>query len=254
MEQHSTELKQDGFTVLKAFIPPAEVPQLTQWVNEVGSDKTAWHHFETVSCDVDADTSKTALARSEDFVHRHDHLGSLILKQIPGVLEKIVGEKVALYKEKINWKAPGGAGWVPHQDAPAYPEVPWNITVAIAVDPMTPKTGGLSFSEGAVHKQQSFYEINSDGVISQEGADKLIWRDVPMNAGDILVFDSFAPHMSGTNLSPFPRRVIYITYNLLRHGELREAYYANKRAAIKDGSAKGTLSHIASWAGKPSKL
>jgi len=248
IQQNTTELKEDGFTVLTSLITPSEVPNLTKWVDEVGSDVDVWHHYEVV----DTATSKTALTRSEDFVHRHKPLGDLILTRIPMFLETLVGEKCALYKEKINWKAPGGAGWVAHQDAPAYPEVPWNVTVAIAIDPMNKQTGGLSFCDEKIHKEKSYYAINDDGVIDPTAANKLTWRNMDMEAGDVLVFDSFAPHKSGENLSTSPRRVIYLTYNLLKHGELRDEYYRNKRAALKQGSAKGTLSHIASWAGKSS--
>ena len=46
----------------------------------------------------------------------------------------LLGEPAVLYKEKINHKLPGGAGYSPHQDAPAYPMIDVHVSAMVAVD------------------------------------------------------------------------------------------------------------------------
>jgi ectoine hydroxylase-related dioxygenase (phytanoyl-CoA dioxygenase family) len=50
--------------------------------------------------------------------------------------------------------------------------------------------------------------------------------------GDVIFFDSYAPHASKPNFTQAPRRLLYLTYNLLSDGDHRAAYYADKRAAF----------------------
>lgn len=44
-------------------------------------------------------------------------------------------------------------------------------------------------------------------------------------AGDMLFFNGYIPHRSGSNLSNNPRRAVFFTYNPLRCGDYREKYY-----------------------------
>ena len=73
-------------------------------------------------------------------------------------------------------------------------------------------------------------------------------RPVPVRAGETLWFHSRTPHRSGPNLGPTPRRALYPTYNALSEGDLRVAYYEQKRAELGDGSA---VSLIGDFQGRP---
>ena len=55
--------------------------------------------------------------------------------------------------------------------------------------------------------------------------------------GDVVYFDSYAPHRSGTNRSSRPRRALYLTYNAASAGDLRDTYYADKaRELAREGA------------------
>jgi hypothetical protein len=58
------------------------------------------------------------------------------------------------------------------------------------------------------------------------------FRLVPVSTepGDVLFFDSYAPHASKPNLTGKARRILYLTYNRLADGDHRERYFAEKRA------------------------
>ena len=61
----------------------------------------------------------------------------------------LLGEPAVLYKEKVNYKLPGGAGYAPHQDAPAYPFVAKHVSCLVAIDDAGIDNGCLEVVSGA---------------------------------------------------------------------------------------------------------
>ena len=57
----------------------------------------------------------------------------------------------------------------------------------------------------------------------------MTWLPVDAEAGDIIFFDSYVPHRSDINTSNFTRRNLYLTYNPISEGFLRDRYYEEKR-------------------------
>ena len=76
-----------------------------------------------------------------------------------------------LYKEKLNWKYPGGAGYAAHQDAPAYAQISQHCTCLLSVDASTVHNGCLEFASG--RHEEGFIGLTSDGIVSQEEEDKM---------------------------------------------------------------------------------
>ena len=205
-----------------------------------------WHHFERTA------DGFTALTRTEHFAHAHKGMEALLMggsSAVGAAVAGVVGEPVTLYKEKINMKAPGGAGYAAHQDAPAYRELSKHVTCLAAIDGMDEGNGCLEFAAG---RWEELYGCTEDGIIepalavrprpaagSQAGCRssaamqaELQWTPCPLEPGDLLVFSSYAPHRSGPNRSGRPRRAIYCTYNLASEGDLRKQYYANKAESM----------------------
>ena len=169
------------------------------------------------------------------------------------VVSELMAEPAVLYKEKINYKYPGGGGYAAHQDALAYEFVDFHITSLISVDPATPESGCLYFTPG--RHQEGFIALDEKGCVSPETAASMAWIAVPTAPGDILLFGSYIPHKSPANRSNEPRRIIYLTYNAKSQGDWREKYYDDKRQAFsqyaKDGSKRDKqISKIAHFQGK----
>jgi ectoine hydroxylase-related dioxygenase (phytanoyl-CoA dioxygenase family) len=80
--------------------------------------------------------------------------------------------------------------------------------------------------------------MDDKGCIRADIVEQLEWKPAPIWAGQALWFHSRTPHRSGPNTSTQPRRAIYPTYNALREGDLREAYYEQKAKefAADDGN------------------
>jgi ectoine hydroxylase-related dioxygenase (phytanoyl-CoA dioxygenase family) len=199
---------------------------IRDWVADVSSwpdDVNVLHYRERT-------TSGPKLCRTEHFVPFHDGLRALLTSgPMLDVASALLREPAVLYKEKINYKLAGGAGYSPHQDAPAYPFIDQHVSCMIAVDDADEHNGCLEVASGMHHELLPVDEV---GCIPQDVVATLEWMPVPLRAGDTLWFHSRTPHRSGANHSANDRRAIYPTYNALSEGDLRDAYYAEKLARM----------------------
>lgn len=222
--QDKASFARDGWLVLRGVLGPEALAELDAWVREVeawaAEDGPGMHHFEQTD-------AGPAIARSEDLVDDHAGLRRFICADaVIGWVGDLLGEPAVLYKEKVNYKQPGGAGFAPHQDAPAYRFVDHHISVMVPIDAATAANGCLSFAPDYARGRLP----ETRGRIAPEVAAGLDWRAVEVQPGDVVLFDSFAPHKSGTNHSDAPRRALYLTYNAASKGDFRDVYYADKRA------------------------
>ncbi len=211
--------------LLTASLPAKETAELQGWLDDVATwpDRDgAWlHHREMTD-------AGPRLCRSENLVPFHDGLRSLLTAgPMLAVASALLGEQAVLYKEKVNYKPVGGAGYAPHQDAPAYPFIDVHVSCMVAVDDATEANGCLEVVSGMHHE---LLPQDDRGCIAEDVVRSLDWDHVPLRAGQTLWFHSRTPHRSGPNASEQDRRALYPTYNALREGDLRAAYYREKLA------------------------
>ena len=248
--QHNT-WQTSGYLRISGFFSESEVAALRRWVAEIenwGQDSQRWmHHYESVS-------DGTRLSRTENFVPYHEGMRStLTAGKVSDVISELMGEPAVLYKEKINYKYPGGGGYAAHQDAPAYEFVKNHATCLISIDAATVENGCLSFSTG--RHREGLIALDANGCIAPDVAKRMDWVAAPTQPGDILLFSSYIPHKSGANGSIFPRRIIYAVYNNRSEGDWRNKYYEDKRKAFseyatEDSGRSGQISKIAHFQGR----
>jgi hypothetical protein len=235
----------DGFLHLTDFLDPALSDALSDWSDDVaGSDdeRVLQHHEMTDDGPV--------LARSEHFATLHPGFGSLVGDGVIARLGgELIGEPIVLYKEKINHKLPGGAGFAPHQDATAYRFVGTHLTCMIAIDDSTIENGCLEVAAGCHHE---LLVDDGDGCLPPSAERALNWRPLEMRAGDVLWFHSRTPHRSGSNTSSRSRRAVFLTFNAAAEGDLRSAYYADKidRLQRHVGAQRARVSTIGHFLGR----
>lgn len=214
-----------GWLLLGSAISGETVADLGEWVTEVSAwaeaEGPGLHHHEQTA-------AGPVIARSERFADDHEGLGAFVRgPELGGVLASLFGEAAVLFKEKINYKHPGGGGFAPHQDATAYRFVDHHISVMVPVDPATEASGCLWFAPG--HRRGPL-PTDHGGRIATATAASLDWRPIEARPGDVVFFDSYAPHRSDRNRTDHPRRALYLTYNAAGRGDFRAAYYADKEA------------------------
>jgi hypothetical protein len=225
--------RRHGYVWLRDFFTDAETRDLRRWTDEI----TAWpetpgrwmRYYERVA---GAPAAKQ-LARIENFVPYHPGLAGLLCgPSVLGALAECCGEPVVLFKDKINCKLPAGAGFAPHQDAPAYVDfgVAHHLTLMAPVDPFTRANGCLEVSRWESRRET--LPQNPDGTLRDGVMER--WEIEPLLAapGDAIVFDAWVPHRSGPNRSAGPRRSYYLTFNPASAGDHRAEYYARKRACF----------------------
>lgn len=221
-----------GYLLLEGALTPEEVRQVVVWtqaLEEWPETPGRWmKYFETAA------DGERLLCRVENFIPYHPELAAFLKRDdIFELLEALMGEPARLFKEKVNYKLPGGSGFAPHQDAPAFTtfDQHYHVTMMVPVDPSTPENGCLEVVHD-LHAEGEVLPQAHDGTIRRDVAEALEWRPLPARPGDLLFFDSYVPHRSGPNRSAAPRRAWYITYNRASEGDRRADYYAHKRRSF----------------------
>jgi hypothetical protein len=232
--------------VLWRVLDAAGVVALRTWIDEVADlGPPVLHHHELTD-------DGPRLCRTENFVPVHAGLGTFLTAgPMVAFASALLGEPAVLYKEKVNYKLPGGAGYSAHQDARAYPFIDEHVSCMVAVDDATTTNGCLEVVTGA---HDDLLATDDRGCLTEAVVAALQWTPVEVKAGETLWFHSRTPHRSGANHSGEPRRAIYPTYNAASEGDRRAEYYEAKRSEFAHTSSRPgrvRVSLIGDFEGRP---
>ena len=197
--------------------------------------------------------SRRVISRIENFVAFNQHWTDLcctggVLSRMVGLVcvpnEDVKSSPWCLYKEKLNIKPAGSAGFAPHLDSPSLRVTglcDTFVTVMIAIDDMTIENGCLQVCRGnwsewnAVLCEEPCVVVNGipsnpdgngrRGAILNSAATELMWEPVECLSGDVFIFSGWIPHRSSCNMSQLQRRAVFLTYNQSEDGELSDTYY-----------------------------
>lgn len=223
--QQVEDFRRDGFLVCRGLFDAAEIGEITRWTDEVMAYPEQAGKY-MMYFEESNPGRERILSRMEDIEPYHEQFSQVFNgDKLRGACTRLFGAEAVLYKDKINFKLPGGAGFKAHQDVQAgwdsYASL--HITALVSIDACTPENGCLEMAAGQ----------HGRGLIGEKWKpleeDALDYTPIPTQPGDAIFFDSFAPHRSGENLSDAPRRVLYVTYNRLSEGDHRRRYYDDKR-------------------------
>jgi len=236
----------DGYLHITNAIPAETIAKLDDMAQQVASlpksdanNGVPWKwlvHHEKSKVD-----GCVNISRVENYCKVNEAWGSLCFGRIKDIVSQAYREEAVLFKDKMNFKGPGGGSFLCHQDATAYATedlASRHISVMVAIDPSTPHNGPLQVSAGG-HNEGVFK--NEAGVLDKAIEDSMEFVPVLTKPGDIVLFDSFLPHRSDANMSDSWRRLAYLTFNKLSEGDLHEPYYKTKIDMMKQGTA-GSIS------------
>ena len=203
---------------------------LQSWVSEVQAwpvGSHVWGHY------AEQTARGPVICRTENVSACHEGLRQLVEGQLKDVAERALGVEAIAFKDKLNYKQPGGAGFSPHQDLVAYPGVDRVLSVLVAVDECTTESGCLWIADGVDHRLPT----DDRGVVRQDVAAALTWRAAELTPGDAVCIDGWAPHYSEANGSDQPRRVLVASYAPASTGYDRATYYRARQKVMDEASA-----------------
>mmetsp|Transcript_26076 Transcript_26076/g.25684 ORF Transcript_26076/g.25684 Transcript_26076/m.25684 type:complete len:278 (+) Transcript_26076:59-892(+) len=217
----------EGFVVAKQVLPRSITDNLQKWakdMEDLPETPGKWMKYFEVT------KGQRLLCRVENFLPFFPELREISYGMVTDMSSDLFGEQAVIYKEKINFKFPQGSGFAAHQDQPAFVSFGCKklLTVLLPIDANTRQSGGLDFVRQH-HIPAEILPQNSDGSLRTDIEAKLNWIPLDAHGGDLVFFDSYAPHRSDVNTSASTRRNLYLTYNPLSHGSWRDKYYEEKR-------------------------
>jgi hypothetical protein len=215
--------------------------RLESWVSEiqgwpVGSH--VWGHY--------AERAGTAavVCRTENVSACHPGVAHLVDGILAGVAADERGEAMTAFKDKINYKQPGGAGFSPHQDVLAYPGARTVVSLLVAVDACTVSSGCVWIATGV----DRLLPTDERGVVTADACAALSWEPAELAPGDVLCIDGFAPHRSDANHTARPRRVLVASYASRTEGYGREQYYDARGRHMRTASTRDGRDRISTLA------
>jgi hypothetical protein len=219
----------DGFLAVPGLFDAARMAEIAAWTDEVEAwGEVPGRHMVYGETSL-VSSGRRLISRIEDFYPYHEGFRALFDGEpLRGRAVALLGEPALLFKDKINFKKPGGDGFKPHQDQQAG----WSayarlfVTALVSIDEATAANGCLELCPG--HHRRGLVGREWAPLDEAEMAG-MSFVAYPSKPGDVVFFDSYVPHRSGPNLTDRPRRVLYVTYNRRSEGDQRRRYYADKR-------------------------
>ena len=227
--EHIEAMERDGFLVMRGFYNATETAALLRWTEEISSAPEVPGRQMVYYEDSITEPRHRVVQRIENFCPFHDGFDTLVRRgELLTWTSALLRQPALLFKDKINFKMPGAPGFKAHQDQQAgwTRYAPLFITALVSIDPSTIENGCLEMVPGR----------HREGLIGEEWSplaeSELDLVPIPTAPGDVIFFDSFAPHASKPNTTRSPRRILYLTFNAAQYGDHRLGYFADKRAAF----------------------
>jgi ectoine hydroxylase-related dioxygenase (phytanoyl-CoA dioxygenase family) len=208
--------------VRASLLDAAGLDALRSWTDEVEAWPTGshvWGHY------AEHTAHGPRICRTENVSACHPGIAALVAGALADCAANALGEPVAAFKDKLNYKQPGGAGFSPHQDKVAYPGVGRVMSILVAIDDCSLESGCLWLAGGV----EEVLPIDDRGVVSAAATHDLDWFSAELVAGDAVCIDGLAPHYSEANRGASPRRVLVASYAPASEGYTRAHYYAQRR-------------------------
>jgi hypothetical protein len=223
--------RRDGFLVRRAMYSRDEMAEVSGCIDRLVAAPPRPAMEMPYYEDSLSEPGKRILSRIEKFADDGPFAGFVRSRRILDVVEALLGGPALLFKEKINFKLPGGGGFEPHQDIqPGWDDyAPYFLSVAVAVDDSTLENGCLELAAGHHHRGSLGERWKP---LTPEQLAGVRFEHYPMAPGDVVFFDCFVPHQSEPNRTRAPRRNLYLTYNRAADGEHRTRYFADKRKSF----------------------
>ena len=161
--------------VHRGVVSGSGVAELQEWTSVVESwpaGSHAWGHYAELT------PTGEAICRTENVSACHGGFRGLVDGPLGELSSSVLGVEVVAFKDKLNYKQPGGAGFSPHQDLAAYPGATEVISILVAVDECSLESGCL----WAANDVDELLPTDDRGVVRSDLVASLDWSPVELHA------------------------------------------------------------------------
>jgi len=237
--------KKKGFLIKKNFFDKKKLRNLKKIITKKTNKKNIFYYYEKIK-------NKSIIRRiervTEDTLQAKKILYS---KKLINFLKILHLKDCRLFKDKLNFKHPGGGGYKPHidghfmwKDKNNIDKHGWKeysnkfVSVVIPLENSTLKNGCIFLAEKnytnklGINFNKIIKKIETNTPNIKKKYLKLFkFNSVELNIGDVLFFDWKCAHFSKKNKSKNSRMILYATYcnSKKDSSSLRKKYYIDKK-------------------------
>jgi hypothetical protein len=216
--------------IRRSVVGGAELEALQAWVTAIAAWPAGSHRWGQYA---ERTERGDATCRTENVSACHEGVAGLVRGVLADLASSALGEDVVDFKDKINYKQPGGAGFSPHQDLLAYPGASRVMSILLAMDECSTSSGCIWLGAGV----DEVLDSDDRGVVVPAVVSSLTWSPAELAPGDAVCIAGLTPHYSEANRSTHSRRVLVASYAPRRDGYDREGYYAARRREMDKAPA-----------------
>lgn len=239
----------NGYAIIKNFFKKKKIVNLkNNLIKSIKKKKNNFFYYEEIN-------KKKVLRRIERISDYSPSMHAFInSSKIINFINKLTKKKNVLFKDKLNFKYPNGAGYLPHLDGHFYwrdgnnkIQKGWKkysndfINLVIPLERADKKNGCLYISnKNEIKKIGNSWDVVTSKLIKntpnikKNDLKKIKFIPAILDIGDILLFDWRCPHYSLKNKSKKSRMIFYATYCKGRSLLIRKNYYYDKKNSKND--------------------
>ena len=174
---------ENGYVFLPGAFSPTEAKLLDSWVSDLAKrPEQVGQHWVYHETSLKGD-GKQLINRIENMTPFHAGMKELA-QSLRASIGQLLGEEAVLFKDKINFKMPGGEGFQPHQDAQAGWETyaRYYINAMVTIDEASADNGCL---EVAKRPPQPKLVGNEWEPLTVEQTAEMTFKLLPTMPGDV---------------------------------------------------------------------
>jgi hypothetical protein len=228
-------VRRRGWALVPGYLDAAEVAALAQMSRQLATADTfppACHAFFDRP-----DSGAMRLARLERVAEALPMLQGALGARMAADAALCLGGPAVPFKDKLNLRYSGSAGYAPHQDGARWDRfAPRFLSFGLFLSPSDPTRGGFEIArtEAPVGRVP-----NARGDLMAADYDPLPKQAIAAAPGDALLIDGDVPHRTTANDSSDTILHLLVTFAASGDAGLREAYYEGQKREFARAHAGG---------------